>query len=586
MKIFAILCVCTALAATADILRAETGGTGAQQELAGPVRERFRDAMRRYAATPPRNPLYPKEAMPLYTARLLAGARADDVAADVGRMMDAAMKDKLDPFHLHAVIHGERVGGKLWPDELRQKFRAYAARYGFTKPAGVSLNYELMRDGAGWIAAGVWPDLTDADGNDAKRIRELCAKRLRQTLAAIPREGDTEYNAPLYHGTDFMALRLLVDFADDPALQQAARGALEAMLVDTAAHWHRGYAVTSAGRAKYWGSQAVSPDSPGATTAMAWLFFGGDRDQKVESVPQGVWMAYPSPWLESAGWLPRWQASLPVPRHVRASVLIPSKGYKVRKEAWITDGYGLASQRTDGTSQKSYLYKECRNVILRWVSPKPASTFIVYQENRRRPHELIANAFAYGENPYAQTLQHEGTVIALHDVPPDYGFHRVIAPFTTRGAINARLERAGWVCAHGGSVLFAFRHLTPAAWLAPEKRERLDLYAADSPRGGWILETSPVAPFAGGTAEDELSRFADALAARTEIEADLAATPPRLRFANLAGHRLEIAWKPPGEPYHDECKVDGAVVDYSRWPRLDVPGTHFSQSGLPEKSVP
>lgn len=541
-----------------------------------------------YAAVEARQPDFPKDAMPLYAARLAAGVRVEETLAATDRMMNAALQARLDPFHLHAIVHAERVCGDRWPRPLREKFRAYAARWDFTKPIGVSLNYALMRDGAGWMAAGIWPDLVDAAGNDAARIRALCGIRLRKTLAAIPRDGDTEYQAPLYYGTDFMALRLLVDHADDSSLRELARRALEWMLLDTGAHWHRGYAVTSAGRAKYWGSQQVSPDSPGATTAMAYLLFGGDRPARVERVPQSFWLAYPSPWLTSLAPLRAWQSALPVPRRVRASVLIPSHRFFVRKEAWITEGYGLASQRTDGTGADSYLYKESRNVVLRWVSDKPASTFIVFQENRRRPGEKIANAYAYGENPYAQTLQHEGAVIGLFDVPADYGFQRLVVPFTTRGAIVARLERAGWVCAHGGSVLFAFRSLTPASWIEPDKREGLDRYATapDVRRGGWVLQTSPVAPFAGGSAADELERFASTLVARARVAPRLDAEVPVLVYDDLAGRRLELLWKDPAAPYAGECRVDGQVIDYASYPRLEVLDAAGKTVALPDVLAP
>lgn len=541
------------------------------------------DFVARYAAAPVSDADFPKEAMPLYAARLLAGIERAATLAAADHMLESALASKLDPFNFHAIVHAERVGGDRWPAPLRAKFRAYAARWDFTKPIGVSLNYELMRDGAGWIAAGVWPDLRDAVGNDAARIRTLCSTRLLKTLDSLVRQGATEYDAPLYYGTDFMALRLLVDFADEPVLRAAARRALESMLVQTAAHWHRGYAVTSAGRAKYWGSQQVSPDSPGATTAMAFMLFGGDRDAAVERVTQGFWLAYPSPWRDTLAPLRTWQAALPVPRSVRASIIIPSRKFFVRKQAWITSGYGLASQRTDGSGADNYLYKETRNATLRWVSPKPASTFVVFQENRRRPNEKIANAYAYGENPYSQTLQHEGTLLGLYDVPADYGFQRLVVPFTTRGAIITRLEHDGWVCAHGGSVLFAYRSLTRSTWLKPDTREGLDRYATanDAARGGWILETSPVAAFAAATPEAELAAFAAALTARTRFTTDLSVTPLRLQFTNLAGRQLDLTWKPPAAAYANECQVDGTPVDYTAFPPLAIQDANGRAFRLP-----
>ncbi len=536
----------------------------------------------RYTQAEIKRPDSPKDAMPLLAARLLAGREPAATLAAADRLMDHALTARLDPFDLHAIVHAERVARPHWPAPLRQRFRGYAARWDFTRPIGVSLNYELMRDGAGWIAADTWPDLVDAAGNEAPKIRALCAARLHRRLPALLREGSPEYGAPLYAGTDLMALRLLVDFADDPTLRDPARAALEAMLTETAAHWHRGYLISSAGRAKYWGSQQVSPDAPGATTAIAWMLFGGDRDARIETVPQGFWFAYPSPWLASLSTLTAWQAGLPVPRTVHESILIPSRKLFVRKQTWITAGYGLASQRTDGTPPDNYLFKESRNVLLRWLSPHPASVFIVFQENRRRPGEKIANAFAYGENPFAQTLQFEGTVLGVFRVPPDYGFHRLIAPFTTRGAILARIEREGWICAHGGTVLFAFRSLTPAKWIAPDRRNGLDLYATDTARGAWILETSPVAPFAGGGPAAELDRFATALTTRSRIGADLKADRPRLAFTNLSGHRLALTWQPPETPTPALALIDDQPLRFDDDPRLRV----TTRSGHPHPLPP
>lgn len=543
----------------------------APQAMAETYASRAGEAAAQYAKQRISNPDFSKDAMPLHTARLMAGGdTARETLAAVDHMMDVTLKARQDPFNLHAIVHGAQVGGKRWPEPLRAKFRAYATRWNYTKPIGVSLNYELMRDGGGWMAAAIWPDLVDQAGNNAKKIRELCGSRLRKTLAAIPKQGSTEYDAPLYYGTDFMALRMLADFADEKEMRDLAQEALKWMLAQTGAHWHRGYAMTTAGRAKYYGSQMVSPDAPGATTGMAWLVFGGDRPPRLSSVPQCYWLAYDSPFVRSLGKIESWQGGLPVPRTVRASVLIPSHGFFVRKQAWITEGYGLASQRTDGNSPNSYLFKECRGNLLRWVSDKPASTFFVFQENRRRPNEQIRNAFAYGENPYAQYFQHEGTLLGVYAVPEAYAFWRMIAPFTTGGSIIARSERDGWVFAHGGSVLFGFRSAAPAAWGKPDTREKFDPYVCEAPRNAWVLETSPVKPFAGGGAEAEIGRFSAAVIQRTRFEPDLTADPPKLAFTNMQRRKLEIEWHPPSKTTRGVCKIDGKPVAFDNYPNLGV----------------
>jgi hypothetical protein len=247
--------------------------------------------------------------------------------------------------------------------------------------------------------------------------------------------------------------------------------------------------------------------------------------------------------------------------------------------AWFTTGYGLASERDDGTSEKSYLYKESRRTMLKWISDKPESSFTVLQENRMRPQQDEKNKFAYGENPFAQVMQHEGTLIGVYDVPASYGFWKMAAPFTTRGAIVRRTERDGWVFCHGGSMLFAFRSVRPAHWAKADAREGLDLLECDEKRNGWILETSPLAPFAGGGVEAELNRFADAVLTKTKIAGDATAIPPRLIFTSLAGHTLDLRWHPPAEKYSGQCGLDGKPVDYDSFPLLATPGVRQAVGG-------
>ena len=535
-------------------------------------------ACRLYAATAPARPDFPKDAMPLYAARLQTGTDVAGTLQAVDKMMDATLKARLDPFNLHAIINAYCLTPDRYPAPLRAKFRAFAARWDYTRDIGVSLNYELMRDGAGWLAAQEWPDLRDTAGHDAAAIRALCGARLMSSSSAtITARNDPEYEAPLYYGTDLMAVRMLAEFAREPQMQRAAQLTLEWMLIQTAAYWHHGYYVTSSGRAKYWGSNDLSPDAPGATTGMAYLLFGGDRPARLDLVPQIYWLACPGRTV-SSDWLPAWQAALPETRTVQGSLVWPSHHILVRKQAWMTVGYGLASERTDGTPASSYQYKESRRTMLKWVSDKPASTFTVIQDNRRRPREKIANAFAYGENPYCQVMQSQGTLIGVYDVPDDYGFSRSHAPFTTGGAIVLRQERDGWVLCHGGSALFAFRFLQPAHWGKFDARDQLDLYECDAPRGGWVLETSPLAPFAGGGPAAELARFADALA-KTKISGDVGATPPRVVFTDIAGHTLDLQWHPPGEDYAGQCLLDGKPMDYSSYPLLVTPGVRQEIGG-------
>lgn len=540
--------------------------------------ERALACSRHFATTTPRSPTFPKDGMPFLAARLQHGIDTPVTLVALDKMLDATLKAKPDPFNLHAVMHAYLVHKDKFTPAMAAKVKQLAASWKYSKPIGVSLNYELMRDGAGWLAAQEWPDLVDAAGNDAAKIQKNCAGWLWRIWRETTDRNASEYDAPVYYGTDFAPTRMIAEFSRDPAMSKAAAMTLDFMLIHTGAHWHRGYHISSAGRGKYWGSLNLSPHAASATSSMAWLLYGSDQPFNINSAPQSYWLAHPGRVFQP-DFLSTWQAALPDTRTVFANHIWPSHKQIVRKMAWFTTGYGLASQRDDGSPFDSSLFKECRRTMLKWHSPHPASSFTIIQENRRRPSEKIRNAFAYGENPYCQTLQYEGTLIGVHDVPTDYAFWTTRAPFTTTGAIVKRTERDGWVLCHGGSMLFAFRFTEPATWDKPDKREKLDLLRCDAQRGGWILETSPLAPFAGGGPDAELARFADALRTRTRFTASTDASPPKLTFTNLRGRTLSLRWKPAEPMVKDECQVDGKPVRYDLFPLLKTNGVHHPNGG-------
>jgi hypothetical protein len=516
--------------------------------------------------------------MPFLAARLQLGMDPHGALAALDRMLDATLKAKPDPFNLHAVMHARLVHQDKFTPAMAGKVKRLAAGWTYSKPIGVSLNYELMRDGAGYLAAQEWPDLVDAAGNDAARIQKNCAGWLWRIWRGTTDRNASEHDVPVYYGTGFAPTRMIAEFSRDEAMSKAAAMTLDFMLIHTGAHWHHGYHISTAGRGKYWGSLTLSPHSAAPTNSMAWLLYGSRQPFNINSAPPSYWLAHPGRVLQP-DFLSAWQAALPDTRTVYANHLWPSHKQVVRKMAWFTTGYGIASQRDDGSPFDSSLFKECRRTMLKWESPHPASTFTIIQENRRRPSEEIRNAFAYGENPYCQTLQHGGTLIGVHHVPEAYQFRTTRAPFTITGAIVKRVERDGWVLCHGGTILFAFRFTAPAARDKPNTNEKLNLLRCDAPRAGWILETSPPAPFAGGGVEAELRKFGDALRQRTKWKDLTTTSPPQITFTNLRGHTLSLRWKPAEPPVTDECQVDGKPVRYDLFPLLAAPGAQHPNEG-------
>ncbi|MEY3895494.1 MAG: hypothetical protein RLZZ214_1013, partial [Verrucomicrobiota bacterium] len=347
--------------------------------------ERAGNYLRYLVTAQPRNPDFPKEAMPVYAARLQLGTDPAGTRAAIDKMLDATVKARPDPFNMHAVMHAYFLRRDAFTPEMREKIKRIVATPNYGKPAGVSLNYELMRGGAGFLAAQEWPELTDSSGNDAKKIRERCRDYLMRQFRETCARNASEYDAPVYYGTDFAPARMVAEFSQDEELARAAKMTLDFMLIQTGAHWLHGYHISTAGRGKYWGSLALSPHSASATSGMAFLLYGSRQPFNIASAPQAYWLAHPGGAMDT-DFLGRWQASLPDERTVLANQIWPGHGQIVHKIAWFTDGYGLASQREDESPFNSFLFKECRRTMMKWDSPKPASTFTILQENRRRPN--------------------------------------------------------------------------------------------------------------------------------------------------------------------------------------------------------
>ena len=548
--------------------------------------ERRADFRRVAAAAPLPESRETRVMLPLMTARLLAGqdpgpllATWNDLVVDADRRSRARLaanpKDNnaRNPFDKIAMIHGWFVTRDkvAFPPATVEAMKRYVNVYKHAKWFGYgALNYRLMNDGAGFLAAEQWPDLTDSDGLDAKGIQAATKERLFAQFDDIVRRNTDEYGAPTYLGINLSAMKMLADFAVDPDMRTRASMTLDAMLWQIAAAWNQGYYVTPGSRSKYFGTSMTGPDNPDTTPAVAWLCFGGGRPMAAHFNFPGAW------WFGVEG---RWQP----PALMAAIANDRSQGSdhraacrdKIRMTIRHEPGWSLASEWQELGSPSDGHVKECRRTMLKWLSDKPMSTFIPMQENPRRPYNLqekVANAFGYGENPFTQVLQHQGTLIGVTNVPADYPYWVSYAPFTTAGAIIERQEREGWVLAHGGSVLFAFRYTAPAAWGKPRVKEQCDVLRCEVRTTGWVLQVANPSAYPGTSPGESLKRFGEAVVGKTRIDTSrLTGATPTLAVHDVADHDLELTWRTFKAPSAGLHRIDGKAVDYAAWPLLSNP---------------
>ena len=121
-------------------------------------------------------------------------------------------------------------------------------------------------------------------------------------------------------------------------------------------------------------------------------------------------------------------------------------------------------------------------------------------------------------------------------------------------------------------MLFGFRYAKPSKWDSPRSKEQCEVLGSDFRTNGWILETSPVAPFAGGGQDAELDRFASAILSKTKLDVSmLDGLHPSLSYRSLGGHLLEITYRNHGEAYSGQHRIDGRSVDYTSFPLFGNP---------------
>lgn len=565
--------------------------------LNGKTTEERQTALLRHCTTlQPKDRYYPKHAVSAFLPRVLLNVEMEQALKqwiEAARRTFTTARDKLaanpqdvralNPFDKQALLHSWLLAKdrtKLPPD-IEEMTKGFISLWHHKVWKGYgALNYRLMMDGSGFLAAEQWPDLTDADGLKSEEIKAATKGRLLGYFDDIVHHNHHEYGAPTYGGADLSAMKMLADFAQDIQVRDRATLTLDWMLLNVACSWNQGYNVSPAGRAKYLSSTITSPDAMDQTATIGWLYFGAQRAIHGESANHAFWFACPGRY-QLPDLIVKIAQDRGAPLTHRGSFKV--KNTEVRYTIYHTPEYSLASQAEFLSGPTHDLYKETRRQMLKWLSAHPFSTFAPMQDNARRPYALqekVANVFGYGENPFGQSLQNNDTLVGIIAVPDDYPYYKLYAPFPTTGSILQRIEHGGWVCCHAGSMLFAFRTLQPWSWGKSRETDHCDVLWSDARRNGWILETTRLTPFAGGGVEAELKRFAQALEQRTKVEDVSWDLPePHFRYNSLDGHRMEIRYRPFGQPYHDQHKIDGEVVDYASFALLDNPSVQQKLDG-------
>lgn len=493
----------------------------------------------------------------------------------------------LNPFFKINLVYSYAIcrGQVAFPEDISKTTRDYVALSGHKIFTGYNaMNYELMKDGSGFIAAEIWPDLVDADGLNANQIKQATGERLYKYFDEIVHGKNPEYGASVYLGADLSAVKMIADCAQDPEMRKRAVMTLDAMLLQIACAWQDGYYVTPISRAKGWVNCNTSPDNMETTASVAWLFFGGTRPINPGMIP--YWFVFPEGVTPNPTYRPptlvceiAQDRSTPFTHSGTIGNICKYTVY--HGEAGT---YALATQRegyNPHPNANGHFKELCRN-NLKWVSRLPGSSFSPRQDNDATPYtngikDHSTNGFLLGENVYSRTLQQAGTLLGICSVPEDYPFHISYAPFIKAGPIHSRSEADGWVFCHGGTVLFAFRYLQPAFWMSPDSQRgastihlNYDILESDARKNGWILETVSAKSVSGTNEVEQLQNFSKMILQKTAIESQhINDSVPVFSYTSLSGKKLTLGWF--DKQGQATCQVDGRDIDYASFPILENP---------------
>ncbi len=487
-----------------------------------------------------------------------------------------------------------RFGG-LMDASLTGAIKAYLTAKDHYRMEGGTENHKIMHAAAGILAAQRWPEW-----ELAAEIRERCVSYLEHYFSRVVRYGQGEFDSTTYSVFYLTALASLYDFAEDPKLAKQAGMMMDWYLANTAGDWQNGR-FTGAHSRDYHPTNEEGAAEGGI--ASSWLYFGGRTPDLSLGEPHYssilALSGYRVPDALVAAAREREESFLHRETHDMAAredrahdghqthqvESAGAKGYGyisrrgVRKLSWVTPGYTLGSM-WDGRQGDIVWSGQMRRWSLMWDGEANRSAFFFTHPFPDFGHETEDYVGKWlGSSPYEQALQHKGALVALYNIPSgesyQYGPRQpfpsdrdpYIDGFLDPSALLFSEEKDGWLFAHGGTAMFAFKTLKPWSWIeaAGEKRLRSPglrnaLLVITAEPDSFIRE--PVSDSESAHAHLELARFRKQVLEETDIQADLGADRPEVAFTVPGGDRLFIQ-------YDGARLVNGEQVDYEGWPLLD-----------------
>jgi Concanavalin A-like lectin/glucanases superfamily len=461
---------------------------------------------------------------------------------------------------------------KLTPEVKQAYFDTYTNCTTFGK--GATPNQRIMAAVGCRLACEVWGTdvVTKVSGitfrNGPKDDRSG-KKWLLSHLEEYPKYNCPERWSKHYLWANINPIRTLADLSTDGELRNRADMVSTYVIANAASTWFKGHWALPAGRGRTDGSQVRND-----LTEYTWNYlFGGAPSRGTIDGEQSLPYMLPKSRLPEA--FPEiYEAA--TKRTQPYTVRTFARGHETQfATSYVAPGYALYSQVDADTTLNvdgSLVVKDFDNNGVpsndwsaeRWVlvwddAPDYESAAIMM-----RPPTSYGWAKGSGISPYEDTLQSEGTLLLVYNIPE--GKHQY-----TRDTIPTKCLASVDESQSHGRLFIHYKNLLVCIW----RTDHFQWGAEKTPviKSGTVIETASPVDYAQATPQERIAAFRNDVLTKCRFDAsEVKAERPRLRFTNLKGNSLDMT-------YGEAGRINAAPVDYEQWPMQDDPWVKMPQMG-------
>jgi hypothetical protein len=529
----------------------------------------------------------PKVRLPFATAAaLVQGGRTPDAI----KVVNAAL-DRLEPGNRYnRWMYGGNSGFEAWPgldfylqykDRLDQPTRDRFAR--IYKGAVwyrqlTTSNHKMMAATERYLAAQEWgenfvPDpffikhAQETGKDDALPGTYFNAKdptgrsylehRIQEEIAS----GSEEYASRPYGAQNVLTLLTVATCAKDPLLQKQAQMAYEVAIAELAGSYLQGHLATFSTRSY----PDILTQQPVGIATVLWTYFGG-VGTRIDWGLMAATSKYQLPEIFKAAGTDRTKPYVQRSRN---------GGWKLT--TYMTPHYALFSRSGKGQPHMPVILGQNYPCGVMFVEPDlTRSSFLWITCPVADRNEDGPSIHTHGASNREEEVQREGTTLYVFNIDEKAPFPYALGfiPGSYQAMINESAAKGRIYLAYK-SLLVALSSSTPFTW-APAAGLRFPYgkatpgdseFRVNSRQMALALDTADPADAPGSTAKEKLAWFQQQVEAKSKLALEKTDKITG-SYTDHQGHELTCVFGG-----HD--MVDGQVVDYVNWPRLENPWMKF-----------